>query len=68
MGYAAVIYPVSLLRISMRAMEAGLAMLEDSGTQAELVDLMQTREELYDLLDYADFDERDRSYFGNEGE
>jgi methylisocitrate lyase len=62
LGYAAVIYPVSMLRVAMRAMEAALALIQDSGTQAELLDLMQTEEELYDLLEYAEFDERDRGY------
>ncbi|MEM8679934.1 MAG: methylisocitrate lyase, partial [Planctomycetota bacterium] len=61
---AAILYPVSLLRIAMRAMEAALAVIQSEGTQESLLDLMQTREELYDLLDYEDFDQRDREYFG----
>ncbi len=52
MGYAAVLYPVTLLRIVMRAAEASLATIASDGTQRELLDLMQTREELYELLDY----------------
>ena len=32
--------------------EAALAVIGDAGTQEELLDLMQTREELYELLDY----------------
>jgi 2-methylisocitrate lyase-like PEP mutase family enzyme len=36
----------------MKAMEAGLAILADEGTQESLLDLMQSREELYALLDY----------------
>ena len=36
----------------MKAMEAGLGMIADEGTQENLLDLMQSREELYDLLDY----------------
>jgi methylisocitrate lyase len=63
MGYVAVLYPVTLLRIFMRAGEAALATLAESGTQASLLDLMQTREELYDLLDYSDFEDRDRRFF-----
>jgi 2-methylisocitrate lyase-like PEP mutase family enzyme len=43
---------VTLLRLAMKAMEAGLAVLADEGTQESLLDLMQSREELYDLLDY----------------
>lgn len=51
-GFAAVLYPVTLLRLAMKAMEAGLAVLAADGTQESLLDLMQSREELYDLLDY----------------
>jgi methylisocitrate lyase len=47
-----VLYPVTLLRLAMKAMEAGLAILADEGTQESLLDLMQSREELYALLDY----------------
>ena len=36
----------------MKAIEVGLDLLADEGTQEGLLDLMQTREELYDLLDY----------------
>jgi methylisocitrate lyase len=63
MGYAAVIYPVTLLRVAMKAMESVLAVLDLDGTQRDVLDLMQTREELYDLLEYEDFDQRDRQFF-----
>jgi methylisocitrate lyase len=63
-GVAVVLYPVTLLRLAMKAAEAALATIIQEGSQASLVDLMQTREELYDLLGYADFEERDRAYFG----
>jgi methylisocitrate lyase len=51
-GFAAVLYPVTLLRLAMKAMEAGLAVLAADGTQESLLDLMQSREELYELLGY----------------
>lgn len=63
LGYAAVLYPVTLLRVAMKAVEAALAVIAADGTQAELIDLMQSRDELYDLLDYHDYEERDRAYF-----
>ena len=66
-GYAAVLYPVTLLRVAMRAMEAALAMLSGDGHQRELLDLMQTREDLYDLLEYEEYEQRDREYFGHDG-
>jgi methylisocitrate lyase len=68
LGYAAVLYPVTLLRIAMKGIEAALALLADEGTQAGMLDMMQTRQELYDLLGYADYEARDRSYFGGEAE
>lgn len=52
MGYRLVIFPVTLQRIAMKAMERALAVLRAEGTQRGLLDQMQTRQELYDLLDY----------------
>jgi methylisocitrate lyase len=63
MGYRVVIYPVTLLRVAMKAVETALAILLAEGTQQELLDLMQTREELYELLDYDGYEARDRDYF-----
>lgn len=63
MGYSAVIFPVTLLRVAMKGVEAALATIANEGTQKSLLDVMQSREELYDLLDYSDFEERDREYF-----
>jgi methylisocitrate lyase len=69
LGYAAVLYPVTLLRVAMKAVEAALAVIAAEGTQRELVDLMQTRQELYDLIEYSGYEVRDRSYFsGSSGE
>ncbi|HEX5102433.1 MAG TPA: methylisocitrate lyase [Pirellulaceae bacterium] len=62
LGYSAVLYPVTLLRVAMKATEAALNFLAADGTQQELLDLMQTRDELYDLLDYKHFEERDRAH------
>jgi methylisocitrate lyase len=62
LGYSAVLYPVTLLRVAMKATEAALNVIAADGTQADILDLMQTREELYDLLDYQVFEERDRRH------
>jgi methylisocitrate lyase len=66
LGYAAVLYPVTVLRVAMKAVEAALAVIDQEGTQAELLDLMQTREELYELLEYDEYEQRDKKYFGGE--
>src|SRR5262249_59426213 len=63
LGYAAVLYPVTLLRVAMKAAETALTLLAADGTQRDLLDLMQTRQELYDLLDYNSYEQRDRDYF-----
>lgn len=51
-GFSAALYPVTLLRLAMKAMEAGLAVLASEGSQESLLDLMQSREELYEMLGY----------------
>jgi methylisocitrate lyase len=61
LGYAAVLYPVTLLRVAIYGAKAALRVIAEEGTQAEILDMMQTREELYDLLDYQVFQERDRA-------
>ena len=43
---------ITMMRLAMKAMEAGLAVIAADGTQESLLDLMQSREELYDLLGY----------------
>ena len=52
LGYACVLYPVTLLRVAMKAIETALSVIAADGEQTELLDLMQTRDELYELLDY----------------
>lgn len=66
LGYAGVLYPVTLMRVAMKAVEAAIALLATDGTQTELLDVMQSRQELYDLLGYADYEDRDRLYFSGE--
>jgi methylisocitrate lyase len=68
MGFAAVLFPVTIFRVAMKAAERALSQLADTGTQQNLLDDMQTRAELYELLDYEGFEERDREYFGTPGE
>jgi len=62
-GFGAVLYPVTLMRLAMKAMEAGLAIIADEGTQESILDLMQSREELYDMLGYDPADP-DRHFAG----
>src|SRR5229473_353461 len=52
LGYRMVIYPMSAFRVAMKASEGFLRALKKAGTQSDWLDKMQTRQELYDLLDY----------------
>ncbi len=63
MGYRIVLYPVTMLRLALRAVRRGLAHLRQQGGQRELLPEMLTRQELYDLLGYADYEARDRAFF-----
>src|SRR5216110_3843907 len=51
-GYRMVIFPQSAFRVAIKASEEFLRALKKAGTQKDLVNKMQTREELYKLLDY----------------
>lgn len=62
-GYNAVIYPVSTLRLAMWAAENGLREIFAEGTQAGLLDRMQPRSRLYELLQYERYNEFDSAVF-----
>lgn len=63
MGYAAVLFPVTVFRVAMKAAEQALRELAQAGTQSGMLERMQTRAELYELLEYDRFNQRDRAYF-----
>jgi methylisocitrate lyase len=63
MGYTAVIFPLTAFRAAMHAALRALLTLRDRRTQQSLLEQMQSRAELYDLLGYKDWEERDREYF-----
>ena len=52
LGYRMVIFPMSAFRVSMKASDEFLRDLEKRETQSGWLDKMQTRKELYELLDY----------------
>ena len=62
LAYNVVIYPVSTWRLALKAVDEGLqTLLEDK--QEELLSKMQTRRELYDLLDYEAYNKFDKDIF-----
>ncbi|MGD7003878.1 methylisocitrate lyase [Corynebacterium halotolerans] len=62
-GYNAVIYPVTTLRIAMGQVEAALGEIAETGTQTGWLDRMQHRSRLYELLRYADYNTFDQQVF-----
>jgi methylisocitrate lyase len=59
LGYQIVIFPVTALRVALKAIESFYADLLREGTQAEWMDRMVTRAELYQTLDYPDYTAKD---------
>lgn len=64
MGYRMILFPLTAFRAAMRAAEETLRNLLETGTQAASVPKMMTRADLYDLLGYTGYEERDKEYFG----
>jgi len=52
LGYAIVIFPLSMMRLAMGHVMRGLQTLKREGSVESLIDSMQTRAQLYEWLDY----------------
>lgn len=63
LGFNLVIYPVTLLRLAMKAAEKGLDIIAADGSQENAVKDMQTRKELYDLTRYEDYNTFDQNLY-----
>ncbi|QGU03875.1 methylisocitrate lyase [Corynebacterium comes] len=63
LGFNAVIYPVTTLRIAMGQVEEALAEIAVTGTQRGWVDRMQHRSRLYELLRYNEYNAFDQQVF-----
>jgi len=63
LGYNLVIYPVTTLRLAMGATDRGLDIIKRDGTQEKALELMQTRQQLYDLTRYEEYNEFDQNIF-----
>ena len=55
-GYRLVLFPVTALRIAAKAIETMLTELKSAGTQIALLERMQTRQQLYELLRYDQYE------------
>ena len=63
LGFNVVIYPVTTLRLAMGACDRGLDAILKDGDQNGILDQMQHRRDLYDLLRYHDYNKFDESIY-----
>jgi len=63
LGFNIVIYPVTTLRLAMGAIESGLRTIAEQGGQESLIERMQTRARLYELLGYENYTAFDSDVF-----
>jgi methylisocitrate lyase len=66
-GAQLVLYPLSAFRAMSRAAEIVYGALRREGTQQGVLDRMQTRVELYDVLGYHDYEQKLDALFAREG-
>ena len=63
LGYNIVIYPVTTQRLAMKSVEDGLRAIFNNGHQNNIIDKMQTRKRLYDLVEYEKYNSLDKKIY-----
>ena len=63
LGYNIVIYPVTSQRLAMKNVEDGLRVIFKDGHQNNIIDKMQTRKRLYDLVEYEKYNALDEKIY-----
>ena len=63
LGYNIVIYPVTTQRLAMKNVEDGLRAIFADGHQKKIIDKMQTRKRLYDLVEYEKYNSLDKKIY-----
>ena len=63
LGYNIVIYPVTTQRLAMKSVEDGLRAIFKDGHQSNIVDKMQTRKRLYEIVDYEKYNSLDEKIY-----
>ena len=63
LGYNIVIYPVTTQRLAMKNVEDGLRAIFADGHQNNIIDKMQTRKRLYDLVEYEKYNSLDEKIY-----
>ena len=59
-GYSIVIFPLTTFRVMIKAVQDALGKLKAEGTQKDLIEKMFTRKELYELIDYNEYEGIDK--------
>jgi len=69
LGYNLVIYPVTSQRLAMKNVEDGLKSIFENGHQNDIINKMQTRKRLYELVEYEKYNtpEKKITDFSTEG-
>ena len=62
-GYNIVIYPITTQRLAMKSVEDGLRDIYKHGHQNNIIDKMQTRKKLYDLVEYEKYNSLDEKIY-----
>jgi len=63
LGYNMVIYPVTMQRLAMKAVENGLDSIKFYGSQYDVISEMQTRKRLYEVLEYEKYNDIDTGIY-----
>ena len=63
LGFNIVIYPVTTQRLAMKSVEDGLRTIFADGHQNNIIDKMQTRKRLYDLVEYEKYNSLDEKIY-----
>jgi methylisocitrate lyase len=63
LGFNIVIYPVTTQRLAMKNVEDGLRAIFEDGHQNNIIDKMQTRKRLYELVDYEKYNALDEKIY-----
>ena len=62
-GYNIVIYPITTQRLAMKSVEDGLRVIFEHGHQNNIIDKMQTRKRLYELVEYEKYNTLDENIY-----
>ncbi|MHB8361413.1 MAG: methylisocitrate lyase, partial [Thermoplasmataceae archaeon] len=63
MGYSIVIYPLTAFRAMMKNLNEIYSELLSKGTQRNFIDKLMTRQDFYELIEYDDYTEEDKTAY-----